>query len=148
MSATIVAAMLLVFGQEASAAVPNIVREYSTPVSFQVADCGAFQIIGSWTVNIRDVTYFDASGTPVRDDFQAHFKGTLANSMTGKYIDDSGALRTTSPILSLARFLSHGYGPTPILPLTSACRCQTRASSDSMPTETSCSALAIRIPTK
>jgi hypothetical protein len=97
---TIVAAMLLVFGQQASAAVPDIVREYSTPVSFQVADCGAFQIIGSWMVNIRDVTYFDAAGTPVRDDFQAHFKGTLANSLTGKSIDDSGALHNVTDLVT------------------------------------------------
>lgn len=98
LSATVVATMLLVFGQQASAAVPNIVREYSVPVSFQAYDCGAFQIIGSWTVNIRDVTYFDAGGTPIRDDFQAHFAGTLANSVTGKAIDDSGSLHNVTDL--------------------------------------------------
>jgi hypothetical protein len=97
--ATVVAAaLLLAFGQQASAAVPNIVREYSVPVIGQIADCRAFQITGSWTVNIRDVTYFDASGTPVRDDFQAHFKGTIANSLTGKSIDDSGALHNVTDL--------------------------------------------------
>jgi hypothetical protein len=97
---TIVTATLLVFGQQASAAVPDIVREYSTPVSFQVADCGAFQIIGSWIANIRDATYFDATGTPIRDDFQAHFKGTLSDSVTGTSIDDSGALHNVTDLLT------------------------------------------------
>lgn len=78
------------FAQLAAAATPTI-EQFQHPASFVVADCGSFQIVGSWIFDVRIATYFDETGTAVRQELNIRRQGTIMNSVTGKSLDDSGA---------------------------------------------------------
>jgi hypothetical protein len=52
--------------------------------------CSGFDVIGDFSVERDDVTFFDSSGTPIKMVIHAHFVGTLANSVTGKSLSDDG----------------------------------------------------------
>jgi len=88
-SAGLIVSMLVAAGP-AAAATPTI-EEVHHPASFAVADCGTFQIVGSWDFAVRIATYFDATGAAIRQEVNVHRQGTIANSVTGKSLDDSGA---------------------------------------------------------
>jgi len=74
----------------ASAATPTI-EQFQHPASFVLADCGSFQIVGTWMFDVRVATYFDATGSAVRQEVNVHRQGTIANSVTGKSLDDSAS---------------------------------------------------------
>jgi len=52
--------------------------------------CSGFNVIGDFSVERDDVTFFDSSGTPIKMVIHAHFVGTLTNSVTGKLLSDDG----------------------------------------------------------
>ena len=87
-SASVALAMLALAGPVA-AATPTI-EFFHHPASFQVADCGSFQIVGSWIFDVRIATYFDTAGSPVRQELNIRRAGTIENSVTGKSLNDSG----------------------------------------------------------
>ena len=87
-SASVALAMLALAGPVA-AATPTI-EFFHHPASFEVADCGSFQIVGSWIFDVRIATYFDTSGSPVRQELNIRRAGTIDNSVTGKSLNDSG----------------------------------------------------------
>jgi hypothetical protein len=43
------------------------------------------------TVSLQDTYYFDQSGEQIREIVNYHWSRTIANSVTGKWADDSGA---------------------------------------------------------
>jgi hypothetical protein len=53
--------------------------------------CSGFNVIGNFSVERDDMTFFDSSGTPIKMVIHAHFVGTLTNSVTGKSLSDDGS---------------------------------------------------------
>lgn len=53
--------------------------------------CSGFNVIGDFSVERDDMTFFDASGTPIKMVIHAHFVGTLTNSVTGASLSDDGS---------------------------------------------------------
>jgi hypothetical protein len=62
--------------------------------------CSGFNVIGDFSVERHDVTFFDSSGTPIKMVIHAHFVGTLTNSVTGKSLSDDGSRIITFDLLN------------------------------------------------
>lgn len=74
-----------------------------------VGDCGSFLIFFAGTVSLQDKLYFDQSGEQIREIVNYHWSGTIANSATGKWADDSGAKSNTFKLIDgVLHLLSSG----------------------------------------
>jgi hypothetical protein len=62
--------------------------------------CSGFNVIGDFTVEREDMTFFNSSGTPIEMVIHAHFVGTLTNSITGKSLSDDGSRIITFDLLN------------------------------------------------
>src|SRR5919204_6618217 len=94
-------ALLLVGTQSVAAGTPTIQHSKNVEVTgFVYGSCGSFDLLFDGTVNLLDVVYVDANGTPIREDFQAHFQGILYNSVSGKSLPDSGSLNFETDLLT------------------------------------------------
>lgn len=71
-------------------AAPPDVHIFHDEGSTLVADCGNFLAIEDFTVDVRETTYFDRDGNPVRMQVHVNFNGVLTNSVTGLTLRDNG----------------------------------------------------------
>lgn len=70
---------------------------------------GSFLIFFAGTVSLQDKLYFDQSGEQIREIVNYHWSGTIANSATGKWADDSGAKSNTFKLIDgVLHLLSSG----------------------------------------
>lgn len=53
-----------------------------------IANCGDFKIVGDGAGNTRIWTYLDSAGDPVKLVLHGFYKGTMTNSVTGKFLTD------------------------------------------------------------
>jgi hypothetical protein len=85
-----VAAVLAFAVAPALATSPTILREHLHRERPFITCPSGKVLVGNWDVDRTTTTWFDASGTPVRDHFVIHFFGTLSNPDTGASVPDSG----------------------------------------------------------
>ena len=93
-------ALAFVFVPMAAAIEPTHQRFEVTRHFDPFVTCSGFNVIGDFTVERDDMTFFNSSGTPIEMVIHAHFVGTLTNSVTGKSLSDDGSRTITFDLLN------------------------------------------------
>lgn len=96
----LLAMVAFVFVSTAAALEPTHQRFEATRQIDPFVTCSGFNVIGYFSVERDDVTFFNSSDTPIEMVIHVHFVGTLTNSVTGKSLSDDGNRIITFDLLN------------------------------------------------
>lgn len=93
------AALIVVLPISASAVAPTITTFHSEGTDVPVEDCGSFTVLLTFSHDETITTFYDKTGTPIREQVRFTFSGTLKNSVTLKYANEQGAYTITFDLI-------------------------------------------------
>ena len=84
----------------ASATAPTSVSFHDEASGLPVQDCGAFEVLLTFSHDESITTFYDKSGSASREQIRFNFTATLANSVSGKSAYEKGAYTIITDLAS------------------------------------------------
>jgi hypothetical protein len=93
-------ALILLTISAASAGPPTITTFHDEFTDIPVEDCGSFMVLLTFSHDQTITTFYDKTGTPIRENVRFSFSGTFTNSVTGKRATENGVYTVIVDLVS------------------------------------------------